>query len=331
MSRFVTDLPPGSDPASLGVFVELVEVVRSGAVESRHRGSVVALGPTGEVLLARGDVESPMFPRSCNKPLQAAAMVRLGLDLPPPLLAMVCASHSGEGMHVDAVRQILRDVGLDESALQTPADWPLDDDAREAVIREWGSKSSLLMNCSGKHAGMLATCVVNGWATDTYLDVDHPLQGGIATVFAELTGEPVTTVGVDGCGAPLLATSLTGLAGAFSRLALADADSPEGQVSAAIRAHPQLVSGSTRDEAELLAAFPGAIAKAGAEACYAVALADGRAVALKIEDGAYRARPVAMAAALQQLGLSHPVLDDQVRSPVFGGDRPVGEVRATTG
>lgn len=331
MSRFVTDLPPGSDPASLGVFVELVEVVRSGAVESRHRGSVVALGPTGEVLLARGDVESPMFPRSCNKPLQAAAMVRLGLDLPPPLLAMVCASHSGEGMHVDAVRQILRDVGLDESALQTPADWPLDDDAREAVIREWGSKSSLLMNCSGKHAGMLATCVINGWATDTYLDVDHPLQGGIATVFAELTGEPVTTVGVDGCGAPLLATSLTGLAGAFSRLALADADSPEGQVSAAIRAHPQLVSGSTRDEAELLAAFPGAIAKAGAEACYAVALADGRAVALKIEDGAYRARPVAMAAALQQLGLSHPVLDDQVRSPVFGGDRPVGEVRATTG
>jgi len=328
MSRFVHNSAQESGQPSLTDPVIMVEVVRSGFVEGHHRGSAVALSPAGEVLVAYGDVTSPMFPRSCNKPLQAAAMVRLGLQLPLPLLALVASSHSGETMHVDGVRQILDDAGLDESALQTPADWPLDDDAREAVVREWGSKSSLLMNCSGKHAGMLATCVANGWPVDTYTEPDHPLQRAIGATFAELTGEPVARVGVDGCGAPLLSTSLTGLARAFTGLALASPESAEGQVAAAIRQHPQLVSGSARDEAALLAALPGAIGKAGAEASYAVALADGTAVALKIDDGAYRARPVAMAAVLQQLGVSHPVLDEQVRAPVFGAGRQVGEVRA---
>lgn len=331
MSRFVIGAASNSALQSPGVSVELAEVVRSGFVECRHRGSAVALAAGGEALLSYGDVRSPIFPRSCNKPMQAAAMVRLGLQLPPPLLALVCSSHSGETMHLDGVRQILRACGLDEAALQTPPDWPLDDDAREAVVREWGSQSSMLMNCSGKHAGMLATCVTNGWPTGDYLEVDHPLQRGIAAHYAELTGEPVTSVGVDGCGTPLLSTSLTGLARALGRLALADAASPEGQVAAAIRAHPQLVSGSTRDEAALLAALPDSIGKAGAEACYVVALGDGRSVALKIDDGAQRARPVAMAAMLQQLGLSHPVLDQQVRAPVLGGGRPVGEVRAVVG
>ena len=135
-------------------------------------------------------------------------MVELGLDLPDDLLALACASHSGEPFHVEGVRRTLASAGLDESALQTPADYPLDDDAREAVVRAGGAKAPVLMNCSGKHAAMLATCVLRGWDTATYLDPAHPLQVAIADTFARLTGEPIDAVAVDGCGAPLLSTSL---------------------------------------------------------------------------------------------------------------------------
>src|SRR5690242_17525400 len=174
----------------------VADIVRSGFVEGHHYGSAVALTAEGEVEWAVGEVDVPILPRSCNKPLQALGMVRLGLDLPDDLLALACASHSGEDFHVDGVRRLLASAGLGESALQTPPDYPLDDAAREQVIRRGGHKASVLMNCSGKHAAMLATCVHNGWPTETYLDVDHPLQAAILTTFAELTGEPVTLVAV---------------------------------------------------------------------------------------------------------------------------------------
>ena len=189
------------------------------------------------------------------------------------------------------------------------------------------------MNCSGKHAAMLLTCVVNGWDTATYRSPDHPLQQGIAATFAELTGEPVAVTAVDGCGAPLLSTSLTGLARGFRALAVAT-DGPEHRVAEAIRAHPAYVSGTTRDELKLLTAIPGAIGKAGAEACYAVALPDGRAFALKIDDGGARARPVVMAEALRRSGVptdpgvDAAALDDTGRVPVLGAGEPVGEIRA---
>ena len=311
--------------------VVVAEVVRSGLVEGRHHGSVVALDADGGVLMERGEVRAPMFPRSCNKPLQAAAMVDHGLRLAPALLALACASHSGEPFHVEGVRRILADAGLTEDALQTPPDWPLDDEARDAVVRGGGRRAPVLMNCSGKHAAMLATCVARGWGTDDYLDVDHPLQQAIAATFADLTGEPVAAVGVDGCGAPLLATSLTGLARAFSRVVLADPATAAGRVAAAIQEHPRMVSGTTRDESALLTALPGAVGKAGAEGCYAVALPDGRAVALKIDDGAARARAVVMAATLQGLGVSSPVLVEQSRTTVRGGGRDVGEIRPVPG
>ena len=255
-------------PVSLPV---VAEVVRSGFVEGHHHGSVVALDAGGSVDWSVGDVASAVLPRSCNKPLQALGMVRLGLDLEPELLALACASHSGEDFHVAGVRRILAHGGLDESALQTPPDYPLDDAARDAVIRAGGEKLPVLMNCSGKHAAMLLTCVVNGWDTATYREPEHPLQRAIAESFSALTGEPVEVVAVDGCGAPLLSASLTGLARGFRALAVAD-DGPERRVADAIRDHPAYVSGSTRDERALLTAIPGAIGKAGAEACYAVAL-----------------------------------------------------------
>ena len=318
-------------PVSLPV---VAEIVRSGFVEGHHHGAVVALDSSGEVDWSMGDVASPILPRSCNKPLQALAMVRLGLDLEPELLALACASHSGEEFHVAGARRILALGGLDESALQTPPDYPLDDAARDAVIRAGGVKQPVLMNCSGKHAAMLLTCVVNGWDTATYREPDHPLQIAIKDTFAELTGEPVEVVAVDGCGAPLLSASLTGLARGFRTLAVAD-DGAERRVADAIRSHPAYVSGTGRDERALLTAIPGAIGKAGAEACYAVALPDGRAFALKADDGHPRVRPVLMAAALRRSKVdTEPGVDTEaVRATgqvdVLGGGIPVGEIRAT--
>ena len=319
--------------------VVVAEIVRSGFVEGHHYGSVVALEADGSVAWSVGDVTSPILPRSCNKPIQALAMLRLGLDLPPEVLALACASHSGEEFHIEGVRRILATADLDESALQTPPDYPLDDAAREAVIRAGGTKEPVLMNCSGKHAAMLATCVVNGWDIKTYRDPEHPLQVAIRETFSGLTGEPVTAVAVDGCGAPLLSTSLPGLARAFRRVALGlgEEDRPEplaARVADAIRSHPAYVSGSRRDERELLTAIPGAIGKAGAESCYAVALPDGRAFALKTDDGAPRVRPVLMAAALERSGvLDEPGVDAEAvrrtgRVELLGGGEPVGEIRA---
>jgi L-asparaginase II len=312
----------------------VAEIVRSGFVEGRHYGSVVALAADGSVEWSVGDVSSAILPRSCNKPIQALAMVRLGLDLPPDLLALACASHSGEEMHLAGARRILEGAGLGEADLQTPPDFPLDDVAKEAVLAAGGTRTSIAMNCSGKHSAMLATCVLNGWDTATYLDPAHPLQVAIAETFAELTGEEIEVSATDGCGAPLLSTSLVGLARAFAAIAAAT-DGPEARIAAAIRTHPELVSGTRRDERTLLTAMPGSIGKAGAESCYAVALADGRAFALKTDDGAARARPVLMAAALARSGVDREdwVDGEAVRrtgeAVLLGGGKPVGEIRAT--
>jgi len=303
-------------------------VVRSGFVESRHYGSIVALDPEGKVRWTRGDPEAPVFARSCNKPIQATSMVRSGLPLRGRLLALVSASHSGEPFQLDGVREILAGAGLSESALQTPADFPSETSVRDAYIAAGGVASPIAMNCSGKHAGMLATCVANGWPTESYRDPGHPLQRRIAEDFAGATGQAVTAVGVDGCGAPLFGTTLVGLARAFGRIQQSADGTPERAVADAIGGFPEYVSGTDRDEAKLLRAYPTAVAKGGAEACYAVGMPDGSAVALKIGDGGARARAVVMAAVLRELGWDEPVLDEVGNVAVLGGGKPVGEVRA---
>jgi len=298
--------PNDAAPAQYGFGVSapvvVAEIIRSGFVEGRHYGSVVSLEADGSVAWTVGDVETQILPRSCNKPLQAVGMLRLGVELDGELLALACASHSGEPFHLEGVRRILAAAGLDESALQNPAGYPLDEHVREDLIRTGGRPSPIARNCSGKHASMLATCVANGWDLSTYTSPDHPLQLGIREAFESLTGEPVKAVAVDGCGAPLFSTSLLGLARAFRAVAIG-VDSPEARVAWAFREHPEFASGTRRDEARLLRAIPGAIAKAGAESCYALGLPDGRAVALKVDDGGARARPVLMAAALRRMGV----------------------------
>jgi len=307
----------------------VAEVVRSGFTESRHRGAVAGLAADGRQVISVGHTDVPFLPRSANKPLQAVAMLRCGLDLEAELLALAAASHSGEDFHVDGVRKILSGAGLSEDDLRCPASWPLDADTAHRLIARGEGMSRIRMNCSGKHAAMLATCAVNGWPTGSYLAPDHPLQQAIRHTIEELAGQQVAATGVDGCGAPLFGLTLAGLARAFRVLVLAAPGTPERRVADAMRAYPEWTSGTHRDERRLMAAVPGLLVKSGAEGVDAFALADGHGVrsgAVKIDDGGQRARTPVTVAVLRQLGAVVP--DELAAVPVTGGDAVVGEVRA---
>ena len=262
-------------------------------------------------------------------------MLRCGLQLEGELLALAAASHSGEDFHVSGVREILSSAGLTEDALQCPPDWPLDTGALHAHILAGGAADRVHMNCSGKHAAMLATCVINGWPTGSYTDPEHPLQREIRRTVAELAGEPVAAIGVDGCGAPLMAISVIGLARAFRAVVLGSAGSPERKVADAMRAYPAWTSGTTRPERLLMEAVPGLLLKGGAEGVDGFAMADGRAGALKIDDGGARGRVPVTVALLLELGADREPGADSARlaelasTEVTGGGRVVGEVRAT--
>jgi L-asparaginase II len=311
----------------IGTNPVLAEVVRSGFVESRHRGSFVVLGPDGQVAFGAGATAVACFPRSANKPLQACAMVRAGLDLEGELLALAAASHAGEDFHVDGVRKILSGAGLSEDDLGCPPCLPGDPATKERVLREGGTPIRVRSDCSGKHAAMLATCVRNGWPTATYLDPSHPLQVHIKSVVGELAGEPVAATGVDGCGAPLFALTLDGLARAFRAVLLAPDGSAERKVADAFRAHPEWTSGTKRDEARLMRAVPGLMLKGGAEGVDAFGLPDGRAVALKIDDGSPRGLAPVVVAIMRRMGLTPPA--ELAEAEVLGGGHPVGTIRPT--
>ncbi|MBM9620757.1 asparaginase [Streptomyces zhihengii] len=315
-------------PVSAAIPPVLAEVVRSGFVEGHHRGSLVLLGADGSVELAVGDPSAPVFPRSSNKPMQAAAVLRAGLDLAGERLALAAASHSGEDFHLDLVRKMLAEFSLSADELRTPPDLPLDPVAAETYLATGHVRDRVTMNCSGKHTAMLAACELNGWDRATYLDPGHPLQRLVHSVVEEAAGEKVAAVGTDGCGAPLMAISLTGLARAFRHFVLAAPGTAERRVADAMRAHPEYVAGTRRPDTWLMREVPGTLSKMGAEAVQAVALEDGRALAFKIDDGAGRALGPVLARALRLMGVDAPVLDRIGHMPLLGGGDEVGEVRA---
>jgi len=304
----------------------LAEVVRSGFVESRHRGVVVALAANGMFAFTAGSANAPVFPRSSNKPLQAAAMLRVGLPLEGELLALAAASHSGEDFHARGVHDILDHAGLTPDDLRCPPALPIDGPTARRLIRESDTPESRVRNnCSGKHAAMLVTCIANDWPTKSYLDPQHPLQRHTRKVIEELAKEPVAAIGVDGCGAPVFALTLGGLARAFRALVLAEPGTPERKVADAMRKFPEWTSGTTRDENRLMASVPGLLLKAGAEGVDAFALPDGSAAAVKIEDGNSRARTPVTVAILAGLGAQPPA--ELATTVVTGGGSPVGQIR----
>jgi len=299
----------------------LAEVVRSGIVESQHRGHMVLLSADGSTHLSRGNPSLLVYPRSSIKSIQASAMVRLGMRLEPRLLALVAASHSGSEIHQSAAREILLLANLDESALLNATDRPLGEDDRI----KWGSKpgTSLAQNCSGKHSGMLLTSVVNGWPIESYLHPEHPVQVACRAELESLAGEEVSFVSVDGCGAPLFLISLMGLARAIRNLTIST-DPIHRSVIGACRDFPEMVAGEGRLTTRKMREIPGLFLKEGAEGVQVASLADGRSLAFKVDDGSSRALGVLLVAALETFG----VVSSSESTPIYGGKEVVGSIRA---
>ena len=300
----------------------LAEYVRDGVVESEHRGFLAMLNADGTIFKSLGDIETKIYPRSTVKCAQASAMVRHGLKLEPRLLALAQSSHSGAAMHMDGAREILASVGLDESALQCALDRPLGDVER----RTWGdaAPTRIAMNCSGKHAAMIATCVINNWPVDRYLDAAHPLQVAIKEELETLAGEKITVTSTDGCGAPLFLISLIGLARAI-RAITASGDPIYKGVMDAARTFPEMVGGVGRHNTDMMQELPGLFMKDGAEAVNVCSLSDGRTFVFKVSDGSLRAFRTIVHACLKEFGIDTTFTPEKV----MGGPRVIGTIRAT--
>lgn len=306
--------------------VPLVRVIRSGIEESVHWGSVVVVDGDGRIVAQAGDPTRVAFARSSMKPLQAAVALRLaGEELPDPEVAVMCASHNGEPVHLEAVRSLLDRAGLGVDALRTPADLPLDLEAAMAVTEPRPE----FHNCSGKHAGMLVASVRRGFDIASYPTPEHPLQGAVLETVESAAGRAPVAIGVDGCGVPVHALPLVAMAGLYARLGqgrvpLAD------RVLSAMRAQPYLVAGRGRVCTALMEAAPGVVVKTGAEGLMCAAVPDrGIGVALKVEDGAARAADPAIVRVLALLDVVDPeAISGFARPPVLGGGRPVGHMAA---
>jgi L-asparaginase II len=286
----------------------LAEYVRDGVVESTHRGYLLALNSDGSIHRQLGDADALVFPRSTIKSIQASAMVRHGLDLEPRLLALAAS--------------ILAMAGLDESALQCSLDRPLGDAERKA----WGDKDAtrITMNCSGKHAAMLLTCVKNNWPIENYLDPTHPLQVACKAELELLAGEAVALTSTDGCGAPLFLLTMAGLARSIRAITIST-DPIHQSVVNAYRTHPLMVAGEGRLTTEMMQSVPGLFMKDGAEAVEIASLPDGRTFVFKVSDGSLRPFRTLTHACLKSFGVDSPYEPEKV----MGGPRVIGTIRAT--
>lgn len=313
----------------------LVRVVRSGLEESVHLGHVAVCDTDGRLLAWAGDPQRLVFARSSMKPLQASVSfaVMRDEDLPVPMLAVMCASHNGEEVHVRTVAALLRRFGLGVSALACPAVRPLDATARARAR----SPRRVLHNCSGKHAGMVAASRAAGWDLATYLRPSHPLQRRIGRAVLRATGLRRVEIGVDGCGVPVHGMALAKMAMLFARLArpdrLGDLAPEAARAISAMRAEPYLVAGRNRTDTAVMREVMGVVVKSGAEGLACAALLEpGLGVAVKVADGGERAAGPALIRALSLLDAVDEAalerLDRFARRPVFGGGRRVGETAA---
>ena len=323
----------------------LVEVTRGGMVESRHRGSAVVCDAAGRVVMAWGDPAEPIYARSALKPLQALPLVASGaadaFGLGDAELALACGSHHGEAIHVAAVARWLARIGCTAADLECGAHRPIDQAAAEALVRAGEAPSALHNNCSGKHAGFLTTARHLGEPTRGYIAYDHPAQRRVIAAVETMSGLDLSTAprGTDGCGIPVVAIPLGGLARAMARMAdpqgiPPDLASASGRLLAAMAAAPLMVSGSTGFATALLrAAGDEVCAKPGAEGVFAASLPGQKlGLALKIEDGAGRASEVALGTILLRLGVLSPraeaALGERLRPKVRNvAGAVVGEVR----
>lgn len=309
----------------------LVEVTRGPLVESIHRGSVAIARADGSLLLSLGDMDTPYYPRSSLKPIQALPLLESGaadaFELGDAEIALACASHSGEPMHTSRVAAWLKKIGCTENDLACGPHSVRYEPVWTEMVRKGERPTRLHNNCSGKHTGFLSVARHWGIAIDGYEQHDHPVQRAVAKALAELTGiQTELPWGVDGCAAPNFALPLPAFAMALAKLA-----DPSGlpapraesvrRIVRAMTAHPDLVAGTGRSDTILMRASRGRVAtKAGAEAYYAAIVPEaGLGIALKIDDGAGRAAETAIAVILDKLGLlgDDPDAHELTRAPVL--------------
>jgi L-asparaginase II len=292
----------------------LVEVTRGGLVESCHRGAVAIADADGRVLLGLGDIERPIYPRSAVKALQAIPLIESGaadaLGLGQAELAIACASHSGDEAHIRAVRALLAKAGLDEAQLACGAHWPIGDRASRELSRVGKSPTPIHNNCSGKHAGMLATAVHLGLDPRGYERPEHPVQQEIRRVISEICDVTLEQdeIGIDGCSVPTFALPLAAVATGFARLASSRgldatrAKAARGLMDSCFAA-PDLVAGEGRFDTIVMRGLPHtAFAKGGAEGVHCASLpALGIGIAVKVDDGTKRGAEMALAILLAKL------------------------------
>lgn len=311
-------------PLTVDGSVELAVVERNGFDESRHLGAAVVTDPDGAVGIRLGDVDAAIYPRSSLKPLQALSVRRDGLRLAGPEAVLSAASHAGTRRHTEVARGILSSAGLDEEALGCPADFPLD----PAAARAAEAPLRIAHNCSGKHAAFLATTVLRSEDPGAYLDPDAPLQRRIRSTIEELAGERIEQTGTDGCGAPLHALSLAGLARAIGRF-VRDRDGAD--VTEAILRDPWALDGEGRANTVVIEECR-ILAKGGAEGVLVAAAEDGTAVALKMLDGGARAATLVALQLLERVGAvehgSAVRASERATDRVLGGEAVVGRIRA---
>lgn len=306
----------------------LVEVTRADRVESIHRGSIAIADADGAIRFALGDIETPVYPRSSLKPIQALPLIESGaadaFGLSDQEVALACASHSGETMHTERVASWLTRIGLSENDLACGPQAPRHEPTLEEMLRVGRNPSKFQNNCSGKHAGFLTLARHWNVATSGYERIEHPVQQAVATSLQIVSGVTELPWGIDGCAAPNFALPLSGFARALAKLA-GHKTPGAARILRSMLAYPELVAGTGRACTIIMRASGGrAAVKTGAEGVYAGILPElGLGIALKIDDGATRAAETAIAAILDKLH----ALGDGARDLLIA---PVINTRGTT-
>ncbi|GAA1538604.1 asparaginase [Brevibacterium picturae] len=329
---------------------ELAAVVRSGFLESRHIGSAVVLDPQGSPLISLGAPEAPVFTRSSLKPLQAIAAMNLGAAVTGTWAALATASHKCEAGHAEAVAGMLESVGLSPADLQCPSAHPADGAFRRSLQAD--PKLPLYFNCSGKHAAFLMAALASGADTNSYLNPAHPVQTKVAEVVETFAGETPAAVGTDGCGAPVFALSLVGLARAIGRVVRlgsaveAPGDENPTATSAtepyasyaseartlvdAVFAEPWAIEGHGRPNTSVIDRL-GVFAKGGAEGVIVMSTKSGYSVAVKCLDGSSRATGLVALTLLRKAGAIPEIGEEllaevieAITDPVTGGTESEG-------
>jgi L-asparaginase II len=287
-------------------------------------GSVAVCDPDGKLVASAGDPQRVAFARSSMKPFQASVSLRfIDDDLEDREIAVMCASHNGEPVHLDAVRSLLVRAGLEVDALRCPPSRPLDEESALAVPTPLPEYH----NCSGKHVGMLLASVRAGFPSGSYPEPEHPLQQAVLSAVTLAAGEEPSAIGVDGCGVPVHALPLHAMATLYARLVSGGVEKGDVAVSA-MRSAPYLVGGRNRVCTAVMEAAE-VILKIGAEGLVCAGIpSQGLGVAIKIEDGNPRALDPAIVHALHLLDAlpDDPSLEPFARPPVLGGGRPVGNL-----